>query len=726
MPFEESPLGPVTPVPGTPDIEEGRLLDSSFGMSKQESTEHAKNISEAHRGALRARRQRDLTSEMYMYHIDGEGDAQWSDIWNGTSVRIPPSLYGGLRYSRNLERPLVENMIAHHTAQRFNAVARAKADPDSRDRARVDTALANEIIYRGNLNLKFAEALSLAVPAGFCPMHIWWRHDMGEGIYEQVAGGESEQPMSGFADVWVGDPFDTVFNKGAKRHSCQWLSYGRVLPARLVELSFGLEEGSLEGRTDLPSASTFQRITRRWAGLGPEDHGTAVVYGEFGGDELIAVVFLEIAPGIDPDYPQGSLQIVALEGAAETDTTWTTGQVGRPKLLHIGPLPGGDFSAKILHTGWRGDDILGYPWIKDIDTQQIMLNQFITLEAEYLRRFARPPLKTVTGKQIDNSVTTEDDAVMEFDDPQSAAATDFLYPPAQGAGIYERSIQRCEQYIFMVGGWQAASRGESHAGDAASKIRMLAQFDDTVHAPVQASIRRTLIDVLKHGHRLAKQYLASPLSISEIVGEDLGFVAQPFIHHEQLSDETPHYEIVSAYGTTPEARDQMLIQMVTTPTADGQPLLDRNQFWRLYSDAEMRPIEIGAQQTREGRAKSINNAIKQIAIALEQQLGDQALTRIFEWSQIIMQEFPLLPTDPDEIHVEILDQIVQNEQESKLARRLAAIRQRFYLQRQMERMQAQAGRERETERGPKRSKVPARREPRRIEPPKGPQEERIG
>jgi hypothetical protein len=617
---------------------------------------------------------------MFLVHIDGRGGGQRADIIDGSRVEVPTSLAGGLWFQYNLERPMTENMVAYHTQQKFQAVAQATASNEARDRARLDTIFANDILHSQRANQVVANAMMMAAAFGSCPVHAQWRHDLSLDTYEPVWNpGEENQLRPGYIDLWCGDPWDTFYNDGAKRNSIHWLSYGRVYPLKMVQQAFqhvpDIEK--LEGRDDLTSASRFQRIVRYWGNLGQFHHGTAALSEGYGGDELIALVCREIAPGVLADFPQGRLTVVALNGAADTDTARISGAAGEGFLLHDGPLPGNTFSLVPFYAGFSADDVLGKPYIADIDELQVLLNQLVTLEVEYVRRFARPPFKTVANATLD-TITTEDDAIMEFIDPNALQYSQYLFPPAQGRGIYDGPIERTMDQMFRIGGWQAASRGESKSGDPAAKVVALAEADDTVFAPVNSAMRDSLRQLLQISHKLAKQYMTIPWLVQNVSGDDLAYLAEPYIHNNQLSDEPPDYVIVSGFGATPRNKVEQLMGYVSMRGADGRPLMTTEEFWRLNPDQNVRPPEIGASQLKEGRALKINETIKEVVRALREQFGEGAALYIPQAQQTLDREFPLRRDDPVEMHIETLSQLTQDEQEDPLVRHLATVRQKNY------------------------------------------------
>src|SRR5690606_25412071 len=174
----------------------------------------------------------------------------------------------------------------------------------------------------------------------------------------------------GGIDIWVGDPWDTVFNEGATGDSVRSFSYGRVLPVAQVKQAFGELAAEVKGRTDLASASRFQRIANLWSWISGTHGSAALTHGTGDGEELVALICEETEAGVDPEWPEGRLEGVALSGATSTDRG-AHGGAGTPILLHRGALPGGRLNMVRFYGDYRFDDVLGKPWVADLDDLQV-------------------------------------------------------------------------------------------------------------------------------------------------------------------------------------------------------------------------------------------------------------------------------------------------------------------------------------------------------------------
>jgi hypothetical protein len=686
---------------GLPDPDESRLIDSPFGMGAHEADTLARRVAEDHRRARQSRRKRDLTAEKYAIHLDGEGLSQWADIVDDQYVAVPPHLLFSLRLQRNLLRPMTENLIAYHTQQQYVVVAESGRDKESRDKARLDTLFANHLITTQDMNGLVAEALHQGAAYGHGIIHAQWRDDLASDPYEPLyAQNLTEQQRDalrpGFVDLWVGDPWDTTYNEGATRRSVQTMRYGRVMPAALVRMAFGHIPGieELRGRTDLPASSRFQRTVRKW-NLHGQGGATSVIGGHGREhEEMIALVCQEIAPGTDPDHPDGALIVVALNDQSDTDRS--SGSIGQAKLLHYSPLPGKRFSGTRYYTGFRGDDITGKPYLSDLDDLQTQLNQLVTMRANFLRKFAHPAMFARAGSLEDDTVVHDDDAIVYFtgeNPPQ------FVQQPQGALSLYDKAIGETLEQMFRIGGWQAASRGESYAGDAAAKVVALAKADDTIFGPMNRGLQQSIIETLQTGHALAKKYMTVPVLL-QITGTEWGYIADPWLRQDQLSDRPPRYRITSSFGATPESRAEQLMAIVEKKGADGKPLLNTATFWRLWPDQSLRPPEDDAQANRETRAQAINykleKAVRQAREQYAEQMDDEQVQQqiLAQIHQQVGTAYPLLRTENPQYAIEVLDQLVHDVYQDPLVRQLAQWRQEMFfqwIQQQQAAQQQQAG-----------------------------------
>lgn len=661
-------------------------MESADITASPEALRHARDIAEFHRSALQKRRLRDLTAEKYMIHIDAEGDAQWADLLHGERVTIPPQLSGGPRQQSNLLRPMVENMVAYHTTMPFRFTV-ARALGRDRERSVVDQALVNHVSRAQRWNALFAEAMYMAAAYGHCPIHAYWHESLIASEYEplyEFAGG-----VPGSVDCWVGDPFDTVYHSGDRRGNVHAFSYGRTLPAERVRKAFEHVPGAelLEGNDRLPSASQFQRIARRWLyGASRDIHGSATIYGGQGGQELIALICRETMPGVLEDWPDGRLEIIALDGAATTyeGEAQSSYVYGNAKLLHIGPLPAGVPSMVRVYSTFRFDDVLGKPYAADLDDLQMLLNQLETYANEYIRRSVRAPLAVPEGTDLDTLIY--DDNVLLEVDATAQSMPEFMSLPRTPIDVLRWKIERIEEAMFRIGGWQAASRGESKSGDSGRKVLALARADDSVHGPVNQRFRESVEDYAGLVWRLYKEYADVP-SVLDVLGDEAAYLADDYVSRDRLSDRPPHFQLVSGFGATTEAKGEQLMTLVTAMGADGQPLMTTQQFRAAWPDDSTYPEEENPHGMRVRRPRVINTHIRKMALQVYQ--SNPALAQLpLGHPQIQMlgqmlatqldQQFPLLMDDDLLQHIDTLSLLTQDETEAPLTRATASFRQRMY------------------------------------------------
>ena len=665
----------------------------------------AREVSEAHRRALRRRRDKDLTHEKYLLHIDGEGDNQWADIVRGSRVEIP-RFVSSYRVQENLLRPVVDNAVAHHTTQPFHFSADHKQDAESKRQAKIDAAFANHLARIQRWNAVFAEAMYLAMACGFCPVHAYWRDDLTTDPYEPLyaghGGAESRfAPRLGTIDSWVGNPFDHAFNAGAKRGSVQSSTYGRVLPADLVRQAFSdvlAQQGvRLEGTDRLPSAATFQRIARNWRMTGLNVHGTAAMNsGGEGGEELIALVCREIAPGVDPEAPDGRLTITALQGTADTRRgEGRSDHTGEAILLADQPLPAARFSWELVYSHHRFGDVHGKPFVADIDDRQVALNTALASRREYIERALRAPT-LVGGQLLDDAAEYDGYTLLEMEAGTSGMQPRTLDIPNGPVSMLNQQIEEIRQAIYTLGGYQAASRGESHSGDPAAKVVALARADDTIHGPTNVVFRDTVCDYAGLCWALMKQYGDVPWVI-DVVGDDDAHLVQEYVDRTTLGDRPPAYRMVSLAGATPEAQAQQLMQLVTTRGADGQPLLSTEDFRRRWPDQNLYDTDNQPGVVQRRRARTVAQKIRDMARQAREQFGVQAMEeadpavrqvagRVFQTAE---QRYRRKRDDDLGAHIEALSEIIQDETEDPIARLAAEMRQAMYFQWQAMQFQQQ-------------------------------------
>jgi hypothetical protein len=647
----------------------------------------AQDVAEFHQNGLETRRFHDLTAEKYLIHIDGEGDNQWADLYNGERIQIPHNLSGIPRAQNNLLRPIVDNMVAYHSTMPFRYVVETRPDRESRESGAIDQAFANYMAAQQNLNSLFAEALYMAAAFGHCPVHAYWRDDPQFDAYQPVHAEGMQGPQRGSIDCFVGDPFDTVYSTGSKRNQVERLTYGRVVSAQGVRQAFP-HIPNIEGSTTLNSSSRFQRTVRKWLQAGNSIHGTAAMMGGVDGEELIALIYREIAPGVDINYPLGRLSIVALNGSASTDhadaSGSSAGHYGNAILLHDGPLPGGVFSAVQVYSANRFDDVLGKPFVADLDEDQVQLNQLETLVNEFVRRSVRAPLIT-SGVIADDSAAYLDDGEIEID-PGSQFIPSYLELPYRHIPLLENKIRRLEEGLFRKGGWQAASRGESKSGDAAAKVVALARADDTIHGPTNMQFRRSAEQFMGICWRLMKQYGDVPWLV-DVAGDEISHLIKPYIDRSQMSEEPPMYRLTSGFGATTEAKAQQLMNLWSmVDPVTGERAITTRQFKKQYPDRSLWPDELDPQEMRERRAKVVNQGIRGTVKQFREEYGldpnqvnGLANPTVQQSAQylwpMIDQQYPIMMDDDIEAHLEALSTMTQDESEDSIVRRIAMLRQ---------------------------------------------------
>ena len=680
--MENPAVGPMAS--GLPGAD--RNTADAVGQVSAESI--AAEIRDFHQRGLRARRMRDLTAEKYLLHVDGEGGAQWYDLYYGQKLKIPTSLSGAPRIQNNQLRPIVDNYVSHLATQPFRFVVETRQDRKSRESAIIDQALINHQVREQRWNTLWSEAKYMAACTGFCPVHAAWRDDQTGDPYEAVLaagpGGEMMQgPMPGSIDSWVGNPFDHVLDSGARRGSIHRQTYGRVLPAEMVRQAFGRPE--LEGNDRLPSASTFQRVGQKWTQAAGMIHGSSLLTMGWGHDELLGLIYDELLPGVSVEYPLGKLSIIALQGLAATSRDEARGGIGTPILLWDGPLPAGAFSSVMVYSHQRADDPLGKPFVGDIDDDQIQLNQLESLVNEYLRRASKPPLAS-TGRVNVETISYKGDTVLEVE-PLAGGSVELSYLeyPGRHISLLQNKIARVLDGMYRKGGWQASSRGEAGAGESGKAIIALQQADDSIFGPMVTQTRDELQQYADLNWRLFKAFGDVP-TVLNVVGNEIAHLVDGYIDRTMLSESPPAFTLVSGFGTSIEAKAQQLLNLFSMVDANGEQVLTTRDLKKLWPDQALFKEINDPQDIRERRPRVVNASIRKAAALAREMypeipyiLSDPTLLTVAQMLTMELDQMhPLLMDDDVEHHITVLSSVTQDETEDPLVRQIAIMRQQQF------------------------------------------------
>jgi hypothetical protein len=643
----------------------------------------AKQIWEDHCNALEARRQSDLMREMLLLHMDGSGDAQWAVIMDNARVEIP-TYVSEFRKNENVLRLLAANSVAHHTTMPLRYFASSSLDRRSRERALIDSLWANHLAYEQDFNGLSAEALWLAHPAGFCPIHAYWRDGTGND-WESVGSPLGVGP--GSIDVWVGNPFDHVFDLSARRNSIRWSSYGRILPRGVVQAAFPQvpELRGIEGSDRIPSAAEYQNIALSWAYAGMGRNGTPLMTQRRNvrkdGTEPLVVICREIARGVDSRYPEGRLQIIAVPGHADARRRISG---GAPILLADQPLPAGDFSFSLLYSDVRGSDVHGKPWIEDMDQLQIELNIALSQRWEFIQKQFRSPILAPGGALGEDFTNMDGYSILEVEPSLANWHPRAVEWPQWVWNGLNQEVQDKRQALYRAGGYQAVSRGESPGSRMAYRaILALQQADNTIHGPVNQRYRRAMCDLMRRCWRQFKTYGDVGWLVQSGIGEDYAYLLDSYIDKTMLSDVPPHYKLVNAFGATPEIQTQELLDLVARKGSDGKPILTTEEFRRAYPNQGLFDNTTDPAAVVRRRARTVAQKFVDKARAIREEQGiegdtpadpavQQAAQQVF---YAIEAEYPRLRDDDLMASISALTEITQDESADPIARLAAMQRQ---------------------------------------------------
>lgn len=673
---------------------EGNEVDA---VGQRTRSELAREIYQAHVDGLQSVRDRDLISEKLLLHIDGSGDFQWADIYMGIRVEIP-RMISEFRKTENLLRPIIDNAVAHHTTNPLRFHAQSHPDRQARDRAKMDTIWINHLCREQDFNGLFSEAMYMAMPCGFCPVHRYWR-DGGSHEWQDPVGPVAEDellrmltPGRGTIDCFVGNPFDTVFDPSATRSSIRWISYGRVLPAQAVRDHPGFAHvpgiQTLEGSTRIPSAAAFQRIARSWQRGGLEIHGSPVVDLRRGGvrgeDELITVIAREIPPHLDPRWPEGRLQIIAIPG--EVDTRRGKGTAGHAVLLADQPLPGKDYSFTNFYSHHRGSDVRGKPWAEDLDQLQVDLNIAKSKRWEFLNKLIEAPIVAPGGAIGDDMADLGGYGLLEVE-PSLAGWRPRVMEWSQSVlPALDKEIEDLRRALYTIGGYQASSRGEAPGSRMAFRaIVALQEADKSVHGPVNMRFQRAASDFARGCWRQMKSYGDIPWLV-DIAGDEYSYLVDPYISKAQLSEQPPAYRLVNAFGSSPEMRAQEVIELMGLRGADGEPFITTEEARRAYPNHLAFSDTTDPRAVQQRRARTIATRIHHDAEDMRELHGiagtdlndpevQQAAQEVFQKAEA---RYPRMRDDDLESHLAALSEITQDETADPIARLACQMRQELY------------------------------------------------
>lgn len=683
---------PIAPLPNSNQVDAVDLL----GRERL-----AYRVLDAHRKGLQSRFQRDLLSEKLLLHIDGSGDFQWADIYYNQRVEIPRYV-SEFRKTENVLRLVVDNAVAHHTTMPLRYFAESMPDRRSRERTMVDSIWVNAVAHEQDLNGLFADALYMAMATGFCPVHRYWR-DEQSNVYEPLAPGDEDETadelrqmfnVPGMIDCWLGNPFDHVFDRASKRGSVYSSSYGRMLPAAQVRRAYDYVPGvsGMEGTTRVPSASVYQRIARKWQTQGLGIHGSSVITHRQGfrdyensADELINVICLEVAAGVEPDWPEGRLVLVAVPGAADL----RRGEGGQHAiLLAQQKLPAGDFSWTNFYSHHRGDDVLGKPWVEDIDQEQTELNICLSKRWEYITKMIEAPIIAPGGAVAEDVAEFDGFTILEIDPSAAPWRPAVMTWPEAALQALNQECDDRRRAIYTGGGYQAASRGESAGSRQAYRaIVALQQADNSIHGPVNIRFRRSATDFASGLWRQMKRYGDVPWLI-DFTGDEYSYLADPYIDSSRLSERPPKYKLVNAFGASPELRAQEILELMATRGADGQPFLTTAEARRQYPDHMIFDEAGDPAAVQRRRAKTVATAIHHMTSKYREETGLVEVDLSHPWVQKAAMdvfyrmeaEFPRLRDDELEAHLSTLSEVTQDETSDPIARLAAMKRQDLYYQ----------------------------------------------
>ena len=270
----------------------------------------------------------------------------------------------------------------------------------------------------------------------------------------------------------------------------------------------------------------------------------------------------------------------------------------------------------------------------------------------------------------------------------------FLMPP-QGQGELAAFITDTRNAMDTMGGYNAASQGQMKSGVSGYAARQLAAYDDTMFGTAAAGIADAASEVIGKGRALVRENLTVPWLI-RATGGDLGYLASPFVHRDELAPEPPRYQLVSASGTEAD-RVAELDKMVVMRDGAGAPVFSAEDYRRAHPDRGIFPPENETAVLKRRRALGVNVFIIDAVHAYRETSGTEpgdpddaaAVAEILE-SLNTENRTRILRDDEVQFHIDTLSEITQDPESDPVAAGVAEGRQDAYYQMQEEQRQRQA------------------------------------
>ena len=355
-------------------------------------------------------------------------------------------------------------------------------------------------------------------------------------------------------------------------------------------------------------------------------------------------------------------------------------------------LPGGDWSWSLFYSHQRADDVLGKPWVEDIDVLQVKLNLAISKEWEQTDKMARAPMVVPGGLISEDMADIDGYNILETEPAMGNVRPRVMEWPQSILVALRKIIEDKRKAMFTIGGFQAASRGEAPGSRTAYRaILALQQADNTVHGPVNARFRRSAANFGRICWKQMKTYGSVPWLV-DIVGDEYEHLAEQYIDSDSLSEQPPKYKLVNAFGASPELQRQEILELMTLRGADGEVFLGTEEARRQYPDQRIFDNENNPKAVARRRARTIAVAIHNMAKQVRErgmiESEDIRDPQVQQAAQVVFYtleaRYPRLQDDDLEAHLKSLSEITQDETADVIARLAAQSRQALYYQWQMD------------------------------------------
>ncbi|MCR4341842.1 MAG: hypothetical protein NUW01_18355, partial [Gemmatimonadaceae bacterium] len=326
------------------------------------------------------------------------------------------------------------------------------------------------------------------------------------------------------------------------------------------------------------------------------------------------------------------------------------------------------------------------PWAEDIDQIQVDLNIALSKRWEITNKMAEAPIVTPGGAISEDMADLGGYNLLEVEPSLGAWRPRVMEWPQSIIQALDKEVAEKRSAMYTIGGYQAASRGESAGSRQPYRaIVALQQADNSIHGPVNMRFRRSACEFMGRMHSQMRAYGDVPW-LMQVTGDENAHLVSGYIDKMKLSARSPQFKLVNSFGSTPETHAQEILELVALRGADGQPFLRTDEARRQYPNPLIFDDAGNPNAVRRRRAKHVQAELYNLVQEFREQTGFVEMDPMHPWVPMAAQQifqiaearYPRLRDDDLEAHISTLSEITQDEQADPIVRSAAAQRQNLY------------------------------------------------